>query len=159
TKAFADDATSELATDICKQFGPPSREIAAKLLPMLEDKNEDTRIYAMRVLAQIGPQAAEAVPAIEKLLAKDEDGMTHTFLSSTAAARALAQIGGKEAAAALLRVADSKSTAAGYALMTLAELGDDLPPTALAVLVRAIKRDDGPKAKAAIALSNLGERA
>src|SRR5262249_12799770 len=158
-KALADNETADFVIDLCEQCGPPSREIAASLLPMLGHEKEDKRINAMRALGSIGPQAADAVPAIEKLLAKDEDGTTHTFVSSTAAARALTQIGGKEAAAALWRVADSKSTAAGYAMMALAELRDELPPTALTVLVRAIKSDDRPKDKAAMALSNLGERA
>jgi hypothetical protein len=43
--------------------------------------------------------------------------------------------------------------------MYLPDLGDDLSPTALAVLVRAIESDDRPKDVAAMALSNLGERA
>jgi hypothetical protein len=43
--------------------------------------------------------------------------------------------------------------------MYLPELGDDLPPTALAVLVRAIEGNDRPKDMAAVALSNLGRRA
>ena len=85
--------------------------------------------------------------------------MTHTFHSTQAAAYALAKIRGKEAAAALLRVADSQASGARYAIMYLPDVGDDLPPTTLEVLVRVIKSDDGPKDMAAIALSNLGERA
>ena len=54
----------------------------------------------------------------------------------------LAKIRGKEAAAALLRVADSKASGAHYAIMYLPDLGDDLPPTTLAVLVRAMKSND-----------------
>jgi HEAT repeat protein len=158
-KALANDATKNLAIEICQRFGPPSREIARSLLPMLDDQKEDVRINATHALARIGPPAAESVPGIEKLLAKEEDHMTHTFQSTQAAAHALAKIRGKEAAAALLRVADSKASGARYAIMYLPDLGDDLPPTALAVLVRAIESDDRPKDVAAIALSNLGERA
>jgi hypothetical protein len=158
-KALANDASKNLAIEICQQFGPPSREIAASLIAMLDDKNENVRISATRALARIGPLAAEAVPGIEKLLAKEEDGMTHTFTSTRSAAYALAKIRGKEAAAALLRVADSKASGARYAIMYLPDLGDDLSPTALAVLVRAIESDDRPKDVAAMALSNLGERA
>jgi hypothetical protein len=44
-------------------------------------------------------------------------------------------------------------------MMYLPKLGDDLPPTTLAVLVRAIKSKAEAKDIAAIALSNLGERA
>jgi HEAT repeat protein len=158
-KAFADGASKYLALEMCERFAPPSREIAGTLMPMLEDKSEEVRIGAMRALGQIGPLAREAVPGIEKLLAKEEDGMTHTFHSCQSAAYALAKIRGKEAAAALLRVADSTGSGAYYAMIYLADLGDDLPPTALAVLVRAIERKGGPKEMAAIALSNLGQRA
>jgi HEAT repeat protein len=158
-KALADDVTKKLAVEICQQFGPPSREIAASLLSMLDDEKENVRIGATLALARIGPQAAESVPGIEKLLAKEEDAMTHTFQSTSTAAYALAKIRGKEAAAALLRVADSKASGARYAMVCLPALGDDLPPSTLAVLVRAIESDDRPKDVAAIALSNLGERA
>jgi hypothetical protein len=56
-------------------------------------------------------------------------------------------------------VADSKVSGARNAMLYLPDLGDDLPPTALAVLVRAVKRDDRPREMAAITLANLGERA
>jgi hypothetical protein len=158
-KALADEATKNLAMETCQRFGPPSREIAASLLPMLDDSTEDVRINATLALARIGLHAVEAVPRIEKLLATEEDHRTHTFQSTRRAAYALAQIRGKEAAAALLRVADSRASGARYAMMYLPELGDDLPPMSLAILVRAIESDDRPKDMAAIALSNLGERA
>jgi hypothetical protein len=157
--ALADDTTKNLALEICQQFGPPSPEIVASLLPMLDNNAEDVRINAMRALASIGPQATQAVAGLEKLLAKEEDAMTHTFQSTEAAARALAKIRGKEAAAALLRVADSKTSGAYPAIKYLPKLGDDLPPATLEVLVRAIRSDDRPKEMAAMALSNLGERA
>jgi PBS lyase HEAT-like repeat len=155
-KAIADDATKGLAIKICQQFGPPSREIAASFLPMLDSKDEDVRIAATHALARIGPHAAEAVPGIEKLLAREEDGSRHTFRSTRGAAYALARIRGKEAAAALLRVADSNASGARYAMMYLPDLGDDLPPTTLAVLLRATQQGNG---FAAFALSNLGDRA
>jgi HEAT repeat protein len=157
--ALADDATRDLAVKTCQQFGPPSREIAASLLPMLNSDTEEVRINAMYALGRIGPSAAESVPGIEKLLATEEDAMTHTFRSTSAAAGALTNIGGKAAAAALLRVAESKSSGARYAILRLPELGDGLPPAALAVLVRIVDSDDPLKEPAAIALSNLGERA
>jgi HEAT repeat protein len=158
-KALADDTTKNLALEMCQQFGPPSREIVASLISMLDDKSEDVRISATSALAAIGPQARQAVPGLEKLLAKEREGLTHTFHSTRAAAHALAKIRGKEAAAALLRVADSKTSGAGDAIMYLPELGVDLPPPTAEVLVRALTSDDGTKEMAAIALSNLGERA
>ncbi len=158
-KALADDGNRELALETCRRFAPPSREIVLCLLPMLDSKTEDIRISATLALGRIGPFATESVPAIEKLLARQEDGMLHTFQSTEAAAYALAHIRGKEAAAALLRVADSKQSGALYAMKYLPELGDDLPPETLAVLVRAIQKKNGPRDFAAIALCNLGERA
>jgi hypothetical protein len=158
-EALAGDATRDLAVKTCQQFGPPSREIVASLLPMLNSDTENVRIEAMNALARIGRPAAESVPAIEKLLATEEDHTTHTFLSSTAAARTLASIGGKAAAAALLRVAESKSSGAEYAISCLPDLGDELPPAALAALVRIVNSDDLLREPAALALSNLGERA
>ncbi len=152
-------ASTNPAIEMCKRFGPPSREIVASLLPMLDDQTEDIRIDATLALGRIGPLAREAVPGLEKLLAREEDHMTHTFISTWAAAHALAQIGGKEAAAALLRVADSKASGARDAILNLPDLGDDLPPTTLDVLIRAVKSHDRRSEVAAVALSNLGERA
>lgn len=158
-KALADETTRSLVVGMCQRFGPPSPEIVATFVSMLDSKNENTRIEATRALAQIGPHARQAISAIEKLLAKDEDGRTHTFQSTRAAALALSKIRGKEAAAALLRVADSNAGGARYAMIYLCDFGDDLPPNTLAVLVRAMEKEDGPRDSAAIALCNLGERA
>lgn len=163
-------ASTHPAVEMCKRFGPPSRAIAASLLPMLDDQTEDVRIHAMLALGRIGPLAREAVPGLEKLLAREEDHMTHTCSSTRAAAFALAQIGGKEGAAALLRVADSNASSACWAILYLPDLGDDLPPAALDVLVRALQCNDERSQTATvalykrhqvapIALSNLGERA
>jgi HEAT repeat protein len=162
-------ASTHPAVEMCKRFGPPSRAIAASLLPMLDDQTEDIRIHATLALGRIGPLAREAVPGLEKLLAREEDAMTHTCSSTRAAAIALAQIGGKEAAA-LLRVADSNASGACWAMLYLPDLGDDLPPNALDVLVRALQCNDERSQTstialykrhqvAPIALSNLGERA
>lgn len=158
-KALGAEATRKNALNICRKLGPPSPEIVAVLTSMLDNKTETIRLDATLALARIGPHASEAVPALEKLLAKEEDGITHTFQSTRAAAAALAMIGGNKAAAALLRVADSNVSGARYAVNCLTDLGAALPPTAPAVLVRIIKGNDGPKVEAAIALSNLGERA
>lgn len=158
-KSLADKSIKKLAMEVCQEVGPPSREIVASLLPQLDHQEQEVRIDAMRALAGIGPHATEAVPGLEKLLAKEEDGMTHTFVSTRAAAYALGKIRGKEAAAAFLRVADSKVSGARYSMTYLPDFGDDLPTTTVAVLARAMESDDRPKDMAAMALSNLGERA
>jgi HEAT repeat protein len=158
-KALAEDTTKKTAIESCKRLGPPSREVVGSLLTLLDDKEEAVRVGALLALARIGPPAADAVLGIERLMAKEDGHITYTFHSFQAAANALARIRGKEAAAALLRVADSKTDGARYAMMYLPELGDDLPPTTLTVLLRAIKSDDRTKDMAAMALSNLGERA
>jgi HEAT repeat protein len=158
--ALAEKATRELVLKTCARFEPPSREIAASLIPLLDDKQENVRILAMHALGAIGPHAAEAVPGLEKLLAKEENAMDHTFLSTRSAAEALAEIGGKEAAAALVRVAGSKVTGARHAMLSLPELADDLPPDTVAVLTRALEQKDGERRLvAAVSLSNLGDRA
>jgi HEAT repeat protein len=158
-QALADKKTRTNALHLCGWFGPPSPEIVRSLVQMLDDEEEAVRVEATRALAGFGPHAASAVPGLAKLLAKEEDSLKHTFLSLQAAAYALGKIRGKEAAAALLRVADSKTSGAYFAMIHLAGLGDDLPPTTLAVLVRALTRDDMPKVVAAMTLSNFGERA
>lgn len=157
--ALANPATMQTVIETCIALGPPSREIGASLAPLLNDDDENVRINTMRAMASIGPYAANAVPGIEKLLSKNEDGMTHTFLSTRAAAFALAKIRGKEATRALMRVAESRSSGAHYAILYLPDLGDDLPPSALASLVRIAENRERTKFVAALALSNLGERA
>jgi len=174
-QAISDKATQKLAVEVCQVVGPPSKEIAASLLPLLDSKGEDERISGTYALASIGPAAKEAVAKIAMLLGRDEDGMKHTFRSSRAAAHALGKIGGKEAAEALLHAADSKgspwkASGARYAMIYLPVLADDLPPTTLALLVRIMEGKDRQKDRdaifltileemAAITLSNLGERA
>lgn len=162
-KALNDESTRELMFEVCQQTGPPSRAVVKSLLPFLESKKEEVRISATRALARIGASAEEAVPALEKLLSKKEDSRlgtdtTHTFVSMGSAAYALSKIRGKAAAAALLRVANKECEGAYYATQFLPELGDDLPPTTVAVLRNAL-RSKQRKFMAAIALSNLGERA
>lgn len=161
--ALKNEATRDEILEICGRVGPPSRAVVDALLPYLESKKEDTRISATRALAKIGPSAAKAVPAIERLLAKEENpqlytATSHTFQSLHAAANALARIGGKDAASALMRVAGRDVGGSCYALMYLPQLGDDLPPNAVEVVTRALKSEER-KLFAAMALSNLGERA
>jgi HEAT repeat protein len=157
--ALAAEGIRKLAIETCQRFGPPSSDVAAVLVPLLDDQAEDVRISAMYALGAIGPHADKAVPAIEKLLAKEEDARTHTFLSTRAAARALASIRTERAVAALLRVAGTKVGGARYAILDLPKLGDVLPPSALDVLVHATEPADPRRAVAVVALSNLGERA
>lgn len=158
-KAVRNNSTGKLAVEVCQDIGPPSPEIAATLLPMLDSAVEDIRIEATHALARIGPCAEIAVPAIEKLLAREEDGTTHTFLSLQAAAYALGRIRSKEATAALLRVADSKASGSQYSFEQVRHIRDEHVPRLLPVLVRALGKKEGPRDSAAIALSNLGERA
>ncbi len=158
-KALLDNATRTVAFESCQRFGPPSREIVAILISLLGSDEEDVRIQATFALGCIGTPARAAVPAITKLLARDDDHMKHTFRSVQVAAQSLAKIGGKEATAALSRVAgaNSETTNPRFAMMYLTDVTDDLPPATLDVLVGALKgiHKDG----AAMALSNLGERA
>jgi hypothetical protein len=157
-KAFGDPASVKVALEACWEVGAPSREIAGEAAKSLAADREDRRRLAMQALGSIGRPAAAAIPALEELLAREHSGLEHTFQSSQTAARALADIGGKDAAAALLRVADSKSDGARYAFMYLPDVADDLPPTSLDVLVRAMNDHLDAKDAAAIALSNLGPR-
>jgi HEAT repeat protein len=154
-----DETISSLAFKMLQRFGPPSSEIVRRLVLMLGDTTEEMRFNALFALARIGPPAKEAVPVITMLLARPDDEIQHNYQSTEAATYALAKIRGKEAAAALVRVADSKASGALYAMKYLPELADDLPPNTLAVLVRAIQKENGSRVFAAVALSNLGERA
>lgn len=170
-QALAKEVSRDPALESIWRFAPPSRDLVKCLLPFLNQKNQGLRESTLRVLARIGPSATQAVPAIEKLFAlKAED----IHWEPQVAVNALAAIRGKDAAAALLRIADARGdlaryAAAQFALVYLPELGGDLPPNAPALLIRAIEKDDKPKELAnyfgsnktfaAIALSNLGERA
>lgn len=153
----AKDRRSE-AIAACEETGPQSAVIVQRLIAILDDENEYTRMAATRALGRMGPFAAAAIPKLEELLIKESSGSQHTFLSHQAAAHALGQLG-KASLPALLRAIVPKSGGREYAMGALGWRGRDAAP-AVEPLIRILKdRNDHTRAVAAIALGTLGESA
>jgi len=74
----------------CEAHDLPYRPRVSTLVSLLRDSRSYERLFAARALAEIGPEAKAAVPALEKLL-KDE-----TDYVRQAAAYALKRIRGEE---------------------------------------------------------------
>ncbi len=99
-----DKVIRKSALQACVATGSRSKAIVPGLIAILDDEklDEDTWILALNVLCGIGPKAASAIPAMEKLLQADDGARKHTFLSHHAAAFALAAQG-KAGVPALIR--------------------------------------------------------
>ena len=82
---FSNKEWSVLLLGYCGQSG------TVELIPMLQDSREGRRILALVAVYRIGPEAAEAVSAVQRLLT-DDDPWTRD-----AAAKALKKIRGEEA--------------------------------------------------------------
>ena len=149
------------ALEVCGEIGPRSKVVLAALTGLLDDHEEETRILATLALAQAESDASVAIPALEKLLTKDADGMKHTFVSHQAAAQALARIG-KTAAPALIRATAKTSGGREFAIRALGSLGKDGTPEAVQCLVDIIsnnRKNDEGRFFAVIALGRLGPNA
>jgi HEAT repeat protein len=132
--------------------GPPAKPAVAALTKALKDPNNDVRRGAAVNLGFIGPGATDAVGALLAALEDTDDGVRY------AVGAALGQIGGAEAAPALIKVLkDPKHrgrTAASTALTYLAAKADPVP--LLADLLG--DREASTRALAALTLARLGTR-
>src|SRR5262249_27125004 len=142
----------------CAEIGPRSTKLVAALLPLLGDEDSDCR-HLGPALAHIGPGAADAIPALEKLLTNE----TRDFTVHQGAAYALAQIG-KASVPALLRATAQTSAGRDHAIAALGLLGKNATPEVVQCLTRIVttkgKDEEDPcRAYAALALGRLGEHA
>jgi HEAT repeat protein len=128
----------------------------AALASLLDDEDEGSRDLAAHALGKIGPMAAPAIPALEKLLTSDKNACAYTF-----AGYALWRIG-KASVPALIRATAPESGGRYSAIVALGFLGKDASPAAIECLIRVLssqeKEDPGPL-YAACALASLGEHA
>jgi HEAT repeat protein len=120
-------------------------------------KAEDTidKVYIMRLLARIGPQAASALPSLTRALG------SKSIQARVAAAEALANIGSSaEAAVPALVAALTDPYADGRKAMAacLARLGAAAEPAIPALLPLLADRDSGVREAAAFALEKIGPK-
>ena len=126
--------------------------LIAEFIAALQYIDDDVRERAACVVAGYGPAAADAVPALEKILMTEE----HSFAPCRAAAYCLTKIG-KAGLPALIKAATkAESMGRPEAIIALASFREDARQV-VPVLTRALF---GPKARAAIiALGKLGTEA
>jgi hypothetical protein len=130
------------------------KELAVRPLAIaLEDKDESVRTKAFSALREIGPAAAEAVPALIEAL-KDKDKRVRRY-----AAEALGEIGPKaEKAVPVLinALKDKDEYVRSNAAFALGKIGKKAVP----VLIQALKdKDKSVRYEAAWALGKIGPKA
>jgi HEAT repeat protein len=142
--------------EIHAEIGPRSRVLLPTLLALLEDNDENTRLYAALAVGRLGPEAAEAIPVLERLLTANTG---HGDSLNAAAAAALKSIG-KASVPALLRATETGSLGRGHAIDALGHVGQDAGPAVVKRLtsILADKNDLG-RWHAVLALGRLGEHA
>ena len=102
TPLLKDESLRSLALAVLGDFGPEAKPAIPDLLPLLRDKDVDTRRETLLVLAQMGPAAQAAVPTL-LTEAKNEKNPTRA-----GAAYALVKIGAKEVLPILMKGAQEK---------------------------------------------------
>ncbi|MFO0966162.1 MAG: HEAT repeat domain-containing protein [Gemmataceae bacterium] len=153
-----DKKNLDRALECCLEVRPKATALTRRLVALLDDESERVRIQASRALGHIGPDAAEAIPTLEKLLNRNGSGLDHTFQSHAAAADTLCRLGPK-ARPALLAALKEDREGRMFAILALAHLGAQSKP-AVAALARIAKEEkDTFGFIAAIALGQLGDQA
>jgi hypothetical protein len=82
------------AANVLAHFGAAARPAVAALIGALDDKSVDVRAAAIYALGRIGPDAADSVPKLAKLLEPNPDYFDIDFAKLTANALARVQPGG-----------------------------------------------------------------
>lgn len=144
----------EAAFGLLKRIGPPAAPALEQAL--LEGEDTIDKVYVMQLLAQIGPDAAGAVPGLTKELSSKH------AQARIAAADALAQIG-PEAAGAVPLLTDGLSdpypSVRQAMAACLAELGPRAEPALPALLPLLADREPDIRKSAAEALEHIGSAA
>jgi HEAT repeat protein len=126
----------------------------AKLAGFLTSQDADARADAIQALGQLGPDAAEALPAIEVALTDDSSEIRHS------AAWALGNMGEQEGARAVpalttLLKTDPDEDVRAQAAWALGEMGVSAEPAADALLAALEDPEDMVQLEAYEALKNL----
>ncbi|NCA11311.1 HEAT repeat domain-containing protein, partial [bacterium] len=158
-KALADPDLRGIAMEILTAIGPVSKSALDSFLKALADPDPSHRGDAAIAIAAVGPDAAEAVPALEAVLTSPEGPPGLRY----AAAYALGRIGAaaKPAAATLEKLAGSEdellATVATWASLKI-EPGNTALFTAAVPLLRKALRGGEQLARleAAVALGDIG---
>ena len=161
-KALDKPALRTLAIEVLAACGSKAKSAVDNLVAALSDADPATRGDAAVALAAIGPDAAEAVPALTKLLAGDENEAGLRY----AAAYALGRIGPAAAPVAEslrgLATSDDElmATVAVWALLKIEPANKAQVATAVPVLRQALRsKRDLARLEAASALGDLGDAA
>ena len=159
---LADPGLRSSVIEILSVVGPAAKPAIAELVRSLGDADTQIRGDAAVALAAIGADAAEAAPALEKIVADSgvDDGLRY------AAVYALGRIGpGAASAEPLLRqLAESKdelmATVAVWATLKIKPDDSSLFETAVPLLRRALRGDrEMARLEAAVALGDIGPAA
>ena len=158
-KALADPDVRGIAMEILTAIGPVSKEALDSFLKALSDPDPSHRGDAAIAIAAIGPDAADAVPALQAMLTSTEGPPGLRY----AAAYALGRIGAaaKPAAADLQKLSGSDdellATVATWASLKI-EPGNTALFTAAVPLLRKALRGGEQLARleAAVALGDIG---
>lgn len=160
--ALANAALKPAVLEIAAAIGPAAKPLLPKLVALLDDPDVQIREEAAVAVGNLKADAAEAAPAIEKLLA---DAASPAGLRY-AAAYALGQIGPAAAAAepALRSLATSDdeilATVATWAALKIKPGDDTLFATAVPLLRRALRGESElVRLEAAVALGDIGPSA
>ena len=158
-KALDKPALRTLAIELLAAAGSKAKPAVDNLVAALSDADSATRGDAAVALAAIGPDAAEAVPALSKLLAGDEKEAALRY----AAAYALGRIGPAAAPVAETLRGLSKSedelmaSVAVWALLKIEPENKAQVAAAVPVLRKALRGErDLARLEAATALGELG---
>lgn len=158
-KALDKPALRTLAIEVLAACGSKAKSAVDNLVAVLSDADPATRGDAAVALAAIGPDAAEAVPALAKLFAGEENEAGLRY----AAAYALGRIGPAAAPVAEslrgLATSDDElmATVAVWALLKIEPANKAQVATAVPVLRRALRsKRDLARLEAAAALGDLG---
>lgn len=159
---LADPAVRVAALEILATLGAAAAPVTDDLVGLLGDANEHVRGDAAVALGAIGPAAAKAVPALQKILA---DGSGPAGPRYTAA-YALARIGtaAKPALATLRGLVDTDDTVLAtvvvWAILKIAPEDTAIVETAIPKLRKALRNgDDKVRLEAAVALGDIGHPA
>jgi HEAT repeat protein len=161
-KALDKPALRTLAMELLAAAGSKAKPAVDNLVAALADADPATRGDAAVALAAIGPEAAEAVPALAKLLASDEKEDALRY----AAAYALGRIGPASASVAETLRGLSKSedelmaSVAIWALLKIEPENKAQVAAAVPALRKALRgKRDLARLEAAAALGDLGAAA